>query len=133
MALVLYGWYQPWAGCPEGYEKVTEQASNQHSSVVSPFIPYSRFLLDFLPWLPSVMDCDVEVVSQINPWLPRLFLVIVFLITVKANWDNIICSFVYITIEKKSGYIITHTRLGNCCYGSCFSGTGTLWACPIYS
>ena len=35
-----------------------EQASKQHPFMVSAPVPASRFLLEFLPGLPSVMVCD---------------------------------------------------------------------------
>jgi len=38
-----------------------EQASNQCPSMASALAAASRFLLEFLPWLPFIINCDVEV------------------------------------------------------------------------
>lgn len=52
----------PWAGSPRLYrelakqEPMNESGSRQCSSMVSAF----KFLLEFLPCPPSMMDCDPE-------------------------------------------------------------------------
>jgi hypothetical protein len=52
-----------------------EQASKQHCLMAS--ASASVFRLEFPYWLPSV-DCDAVCVSQINPLLLKLLMVMVF-------------------------------------------------------
>jgi hypothetical protein len=58
-----YGWGQPWGGGPSWYQKAgwanyEEQDSKQHSSTASSLSP--GFCLELLPWLPPVMDFNVD-------------------------------------------------------------------------
>lgn len=38
------------------------------------------FLIEFLPWPFSVIDCDAEMLNQLNPFLSKLLLAMVSII-----------------------------------------------------
>jgi hypothetical protein len=43
-------------------------------------------MFGFIPWLPSVMDYEVDVKAETDPFLPKLFMVMVLYINNrKAN------------------------------------------------
>lgn len=57
-----------------------EQAHKQYSSdLCSGSCLQGPALLDFLPWLPSVLGCDTNTVSQIKSFLTKLLLVMIFI------------------------------------------------------
>lgn len=51
-----------------------EPAKVSQNNQCSPWFLF-RFLFDFLSRLPSVMDCDLDVEAEINPYLSRLLVV----------------------------------------------------------
>lgn len=58
------GWCHPWAGV----RKKTERVMGSKPVSSSPC-----FLLELLPWAFSVIDCDPEMLSQLNPLLSNFW------------------------------------------------------------
>lgn len=70
------GWCQPWASAPERYEKAMGEVASQWTVVLHSLCSIS--CLEFLPWHPSVTDCDLSVASWNKHFLLKLLLVIMF-------------------------------------------------------
>lgn len=72
-------------------QTVGEQASNQGSSAASPSVLVSRFLSCIpaltSPWTVSY-KMEINKPKQQNTFFPKLFLIIVFIITKKEHWDS---------------------------------------------
>ena len=92
------GWYHSWTGSSgcckkEGWETHGKKA--QYSSMASVLVPVTKSCYEFLPWLLSVMECDLKVVSG-NELFLLLWVMVFNRISRNTNWEAVYFHFRYL-------------------------------------